>query len=296
MTKQFEINKSTSNNTLISRLEFLVRTERKITHQVLLHIMEVEVRRLYANLGYDSMFSYLTRGLNYSESAAYRRLQSARLLKNLDKSSRESTIASLEEGKLNLSQLSMVQKELRLEKSKENVKSNQAKSEGLQCQNLAHEILTKLENKNTFETQKILSQEFNKPIEIKEVKSPQSDDSVTLTINFSKSEYEELQKAQSLLSHVVTGSQVKDLILLLARKATQKAQSSQVKKQLLMKAHFQCEYQDPVSKNKCGSKYQLQIDHIQPKAYGGLNDLQNLRVLCRTHNLLAAEKAGLSRR
>lgn len=273
--------KHVSNDNLISRLHFLVRSERKMTHQILLHIMEVESRRLYANLGFDSMFSYLTRGLNYSESGAYRRLQSARLLKNLDTPTREATVANLEEGKLNLSQLSLVQKELRSDK--QNLKPKIA----------VKNLLSKIENKSSLETQKILSRELNKPIEKKEIKTPQADESVSITMNFSKEEFEELQKAQSLLSHVAISSQLKELFLVLARKATQKAQSSQVKKQLFTKAYFQCEYQDPVSKHKCGSKYQLQIDHIQPKAYGGSDAIQNLRVLCRTHNLLAAEKAGL---
>ena len=57
-----------SNDDLISRMEKLVRTERKITHLVLLHIAELEERKVYAELGYDGMYSYLTRGLGYSDN------------------------------------------------------------------------------------------------------------------------------------------------------------------------------------------------------------------------------------
>ncbi len=96
-----------SNTELIARLEKLARTERKITHLILWHILEVEERRIYAELGYDGMYSYLTRGLGYSDGSAYRRLQSARLLKHVPHIAEK-----IEAGSLNLSQLTQVQKSL----------------------------------------------------------------------------------------------------------------------------------------------------------------------------------------
>jgi len=75
--------KALSNNDLLNQFNKLVRTERKITHLVLLYIAEIETRKIYADLGFDGMYAYLTRGLGYSEGSAYRRLQSARLLKQV---------------------------------------------------------------------------------------------------------------------------------------------------------------------------------------------------------------------
>ncbi len=34
----------------------------------------------------------------------------------------------------------------------------------------------------------------------------------------------------------------------------------------------------------CGSKYQLELDHIHPKFAGGSDHAENLRLLCRIHN------------
>jgi hypothetical protein len=51
-----------------------------------------------------------------------------------------------------------------------------------------------------------------------------------------------------------------------------------------------CEYVDPQSGRRCGSTYQLEIDHIVPKALGGSDDPSNLRCLCKQHNLLEAER------
>ncbi len=41
---------------------------------------------------------------------------------------------------------------------------------------------------------------------------------------------------------------------------------------------------------RCGSKWDLEIDHIVPFAAGGSNAPDNLRLLCRAHNRHAAEK------
>ncbi len=40
----------------------------------------------------------------------------------------------------------------------------------------------------------------------------------------------------------------------------------------------------------CDSTYQLQIDHRWPRALGGDNKLENLRVLCRIHNIFEAKR------
>jgi DNA-directed RNA polymerase subunit F len=45
-----------------------------------------------------------------------------------------------------------------------------------------------------------------------------------------------------------------------------------------------CQYQHRSSGKRCGSRWQLQIDHIQPVWAKGSNDPSNLRVLCAKHN------------
>ncbi|MGE5084977.1 MAG: hypothetical protein ACM3MG_01655 [Bacillota bacterium] len=175
------------NNELIQRLEKLARTERKITHLVLLHIAEIEERKIYADLGFDGMYSYLTRGLGYSEGSAYRRLQSARLLKQVPTAAEK-----IENGSLNLSQLTQVQKCL-----KESIRNGESVSIE---QTL--EVLSKLENKNSFETQKTLALEMNLPVELHEKVKPQQDESIRLEITLTKEQFAELEQAKILLSHI----------------------------------------------------------------------------------------------
>jgi 5-methylcytosine-specific restriction endonuclease McrA len=50
-----------------------------------------------------------------------------------------------------------------------------------------------------------------------------------------------------------------------------------------------CEFLGP-GDQRCGSRFQTQMDHVIPVALGGTNDVTNLRLLCRTLDLLMAEK------
>ena len=50
-----------------------------------------------------------------------------------------------------------------------------------------------------------------------------------------------------------------------------------------------CTYQSPDGK-RCGSRHNLQVDHIQPYAQGGTHAMSNLRLLCAMHNRLEAER------
>ncbi|KYG67687.1 hypothetical protein AZI85_16975 [Bdellovibrio bacteriovorus] len=189
---------------LTQRLEKLVRTERKITHVILLHINEMESRKLFADMGYDGMFSYLTKHLGYSESSAYRRLQSARLLRQIPL-----VAEKLESGALNLSQLTQVQKCIKEEVRTSGAFLSEAKT---------LKILEEIENKNSFETQKILAAEFKQPIQTHESLKPQADESVRLEVTLTKEEFADLQKARDLLSHVCSDGSWGEVIGALAKK------------------------------------------------------------------------------
>ncbi len=66
---------------LLVKLKNLATEERKITVEILWHLREVERRRLYAEIGYPSLFEYCLKELQYSESAAFRRISAMRALR-----------------------------------------------------------------------------------------------------------------------------------------------------------------------------------------------------------------------
>lgn len=327
-----------SNNELLVRLEKLAKTERKITHLVLWHINEMESRKLYAELGFGSMYEYLTKHLGYGESSAYRRIQSARLLKQIPHLAEK-----LEVGSLNLTQLTQVQKYLKEER----------RLGGSVSLIKAAEVLGKIENKSSFETQRVLALEFNQAIQNHEVVKPQRDQSVRLEITFSEEQMQLLQEVRDLLSHSLPEASWAEVIAFLSRKQIERVKGREkastpapaenkdamqvttdkrtlvsstmqgffnkqalesratqsfftmqkrkyitlkLRRELLQRANHCCEYSDPVSGKKCQSRYQLEIDHRVPLARGGEDLRENLRVLCRTHNLFSARQWGLSQK
>ncbi|MGE5085193.1 MAG: hypothetical protein ACM3MG_02770 [Bacillota bacterium] len=197
-----------SNHELLNRMNKLVQSERKLTHVILCHINEVESRRLYAELGFDSMFKYLTRHCGYGEDSAYRRLQAARLLKKTPEVAQK-----LENGTLNLTQLTQVQKCLKQEiKVGVSIGSEQT----------LH-ILEQIENKSSFETKKVLAVEFNQPIQTHEVVKPQRDESVRLEVTFTDGQMKTLEQVKALLSHTLPDGNWADVIVHLAEKHLQKS-------------------------------------------------------------------------
>ena len=60
---------------------------------------------------------------------------------------------------------------------------------------------------------------------------------------------------------------------------------TEVKRIVWVRAKGKCEFQN------CESSYQLQYDHIKPKALGGTSELENCRLLCRAHNIFVATQA-----
>ncbi len=59
------------------------------------------------------------------------------------------------------------------------------------------------------------------------------------------------------------------------------------------KARGVCEYIDASSGRRCSSSHQLEIEHVKPRAFGGGNELKNLKLFCRAHNQQAAREMGL---
>jgi|GEM_PF-5494736 len=89
------------NRTLVlSEIKNAVSEERRSQLRVLHLLREIESDRHYLAMGYSSLFEFATRELGYSAGAAFRRIQSIRLLKSLP-DSRELE-QKIEEGSLSL--------------------------------------------------------------------------------------------------------------------------------------------------------------------------------------------------
>lgn len=311
-----------SNQELETQLLHFVRQERKLLHLIILHIREVDKRKLYLEKARPSLYEYLVKDLGYSSSAAQRRIEAARLLKDIP------VLADkIQAGSVNLSQIGELSRAI---KQKEKEESLQVSS------NVKQDLLLKIENKNTFETQRILSQELDLRLKPFEVKQVQKDESVHLQITLTKEQYAKLQECKDLAAHLLlkqnAGMDTSDVINVLmdqfikdktrnsktdpthltsqaeptpvfntelvpklittSASAIQRSNKSLTPKtrKTVINAKQCCQYQDPRTQKICGSRFALEIEHIVPKWAQGDHQLENLTVLCSQHNKLIYRK------
>ena len=95
--------KSLSDKELLAEILKLRRREHRTTLEILVHLNEIERRRLHLKLGCSSLFEYCTRHLKYSASAACRRIQTARCVRM-----HPEVYGLLEQEKLNLTTVALV--------------------------------------------------------------------------------------------------------------------------------------------------------------------------------------------
>lgn len=291
------------NEDLLLAVRALVKEERRVTRAILEHINEVERRRLFAELGFSSIFDWLVKDLGYSESAAYRRMQAARVLRAVPEAA-----AKIESGALALTTLSKVQTLIRADEKRTGLKlSPEAKSE----------IVAKVEGCSSRETEKRLAEHFPEVVAQRTSESVRElgKDRVQVSITLTHEQFEKLKRVQQLLSHRSPGASTASVLeaaidVFLERKdplvrkvsarvplgntASGSGRGQAVKPSLrnavFRKAQGQCEYRDVRTGRRCDSTRLLEVDHIWPRALGGGNERENLRVLCRTHNQLMAER------
>lgn len=319
---------------LVEKLEKLVVLEKQTTAEILEYIKEVDRRRLYLQLGHTSLFSYLTRALKYTPSAAQRRIESARLLKEIPELHQD-----LKSGSLNLMQISMMAQGFRQKRRRENsppIESRASHSSHLtignqDSLNLKKEILAKIRNQDLSSTQKILAESLDLPLQHFEVQRVQKDHSVRLEITLSKEQMEDLTRAKELVSHTYSQLTWAELFHLLTKtflaqkdplkkpvinrknrslpapEATERQNTPTAKMDAEARKHIpvsvrrqvfrrdrSCRWKDSKTQEICGSKFQLQIDHRKPRWAGGTNDLENLQLLCASHNQMKYRlEAGL---
>ncbi len=279
-----------TNRELGERLQKLVLSERLMTHELLKLIQLGIERRSYLEMGYSSMFDWLTRGCGYSAAAAIRRIDSAKLFSAVPEVG-----TRLEMGVLNLSSLSKAQSIIRAQEkaSGEKVSTEQ-------------KVLAvgAIENKSTVEAERKLLAMFPAAVSKiqRETRIVIDEKTTRHAFNFNSAAEANLSRARELLSHQLPDASDAEVFayalkFLLDQKDPLRAPKStgdsaaEVRRTVIQDANASCSFKDELTGVICGSRYQVQIDHIVPKALGGTDDPSNLRVLCRQHNMFMADQS-----
>lgn len=298
-----------SNNELLDLIKNKSQEEKHLTLEVIQLIREVEMRRLFLELGYGSLFDYVTKELGYEETSAVRRISAARLIKVIPEL--EQKVA---EGRLSLSSLNQAQSFFRRE---EKLQSKKLSVESKK------EVLELLENKSTREVQKILIQLSPNQITLKESRRVISEELIEVKVIISDKLKNKLDKLKNLLSHTnpsmtqaellekladiallkldpETKSKKQNLKTLPAAPQVQKKISksnltgryipSTIKQEVYIRDKGCCTYTDQQTERRCTSRHLLQYDHIKPMALNGETSIANLRLLCFQHHRLITEK------
>ena len=291
---------------LVQNLREKSKQEQRISLEVITLIRKVDERKLFLKLGFSSLFDFVTKDLGYEPSSAMRRIQAARLMREIPQV--EEKIKTKE---LSLSVISQAQTFFRkVSKTTGKKVSRQEK----------HEVLGLLENKSSREAEVELAK-IN-PVVVKQTEKVRSltEDLKELKVVFDQETWEKLDELKSRLSHQNADLSYQGLIKLLVEKTHKsvvgKASSTheqpakkpcrapaavsvvekqprnskrapiptKVKRHIWHRDQGQCQYKDSNSNQICGSKYYLEIDHLHRVRHGGGNDPENLRLLCRAHN------------
>ena len=329
-----------SKEELLNHAKHLAAEDHRISLQLVECLRECERRMLYSELGYGSLWQFAVEHLYLSESSAYLRISTMRLIRENPK-----VISSLESGKLSLSNASQLHSFFRSEKKQGKAHSDQDREKiiesvtGLskkECErtlltlapeslpqereriisenktelklivdqalmeklkrlqeHLAHrlpqatygelleylaaEALDRLEKKKrgSDKAEKILSQPSLRPDEVKSPEHPGIIEPALVLDSLEESSMKDMENG--IHESPSRSGKSRPYISVVTRRT------------LWKRAQGQCERVSEEG-TRCSSRYKLEIDHINPLATQGSNDISNLRYTCRQCNLYEAQK------
>jgi 5-methylcytosine-specific restriction endonuclease McrA len=318
---------NTKDMDLVARTRNLRDTEHASLTELLQHLIEIEKRRLDLDMGFRSLFDYCVNDLEYSASAAGRRIQAARCIHRYPV-----VLEMLEKHELSLTTISQIEPIL----TDENYQS----------------ILERVRGASQRDVEKVAC-EFRPPLKLKDRvrpvvvaemtaarNDPDAGPTAKLTkkmlVQFLASEelVEKFEQVKVLLSAGNPSLSFADVVEVLAneyldrhspaarqerrearqeskqnghnepekrsaspdsrRRECEKTQPRHIPKQvrdfIFIRDENRCTFR-AADGTRCTATRGLQIDHIKPVANGGEHDLKNLRLLCATHNRRSAELA-----
>jgi len=301
---------SIANDELLTKLVALSANERSAVAEVVLYLHQLDKRGLYRDAGFSSLFAYCREKLKYSEGATCRRIVAARAL-----STSPEIYELLREGKISLCTINQVSRAI-TEENKDQI----LKAVPGQTSSQVQKILVEYGVAQKAKREKIMAKKVKVPASVdlfSEREEEKEERGYSVTLELTEGEMELVHEARRMLGK----GQIKDVLLKGAHDIKRKARvksdkkepkatttsavieaetfkpkkqsryiSAAVKREVALRDKNQCTYCSPDG-HRCTERYRLEYDHIQPFALGGSNEAHNLRLVCRAHNSLYAERA-----
>jgi len=302
---------------LIEKIKGLRGSEREIVAELVKTLSEIYSQKLFRTAGYSSLYSFCTEALGYSSGAAWRRCAAARVVLSTPE-----VLLQLSSGKLTLCAVAELSKVL----NKQNSSTLLTEAVGLRREELQvlvaqHQPVNATPKKK--ETVRVRRVESPDELPLLSSLSAPADSNrlYTVTLELTEEEMSLIHQAQEMLCT----AKLKDTVLCAAKRivrgqekleqlrekrALRKECASQarrtnsdnhgdklrsryipvdVKHAVTRRNGKQCSYISPDGVRCCERKG-LELDHITPFSRGGGNTEDNLRLVCKTHNLMYAEQ------
>ena len=307
---------------LLAELPRIAARDRATTAELLAHLAEAELRRLYAAAGYPSMVAYCVGHLRYSEAAAEKRVHAARVANKYPV-----LFEMLADGRLSLTTVLVLIPALKMGN--------------------AHELIAAAAGKSRSEIEWLLAQRFPRPDVFawgtesasgdsgnepapgqlapslapgtrsfpvpspSATMTPLGDARVALQVTVSRATQQKLQRAKELLGFEVADNDtaavleraLEALIVTLEKRRLGRHTKHRAGHAQGDSRHVPSALREAVAEHdgeqcafvsddghRCESRHALEFDHILPLAKGGVTRADNLRLLCPAHNQYEADR------
>ena len=301
-----------TNDALIAGLKSLAARGRAITVDLILHLIELEKRRLHRAAGYTSMFAYCRGELLLSEHEAYHRIQAARTARRFPV-----VLEMLTAGQLSLTTVKLLAPHLTAANHAEVLASAQGMSRR-QVERLVAALAPQPDVPVTVRRLPSSPAPAMLP-DAPTVSAPSraeiaalSPDRYKMQLTISGATLEKLELAKELLSHAVPSGDAEAILEraltllvddLMKKKfaATRHPRTgtatvpgsrrvpAEVQRAVHLRDGGRCAFVS-AGGHRCGSRAFLEFHHVRPYAHGGPATVDNIELRCRSHNLHEWEK------
>ena len=190
--------KQLTDQQLHHKMVFTSQKEREITAQMISMIAEAAKRRFFLDLGFGTLFDYMTIGLHYSPAAAQRRISAARITEEVPE-----VKSQILDGSLTLSTLAQAEKFFRNEQKNDHALNLDEKKT----------VLQKLENKSSREAERTLLEMSSAPEELQPEKTkPINAEFTQVTLNANSEFMALLEESRGLLGHQMPDASIAEVL------------------------------------------------------------------------------------
>ncbi len=308
---------------LHSRVSNLMQRERECTLAILDHLVEINRRKLYCDRGHSSLFAYVTDELGYSTASAVRRIGAVRAITLHPPfrdmiATRETTLSALSAVSRDITadNAGMIAKQL----NGATIKDAQLLSSELRGGVIVREKIRPVAIRSPEQPTRLHIRSgcdsSARPVpNINVAPKPSSIPGYALEFAIDAPTMALVERAMALASNRPGGKPTTAELFAMSlevfldkydperREARRKKRAAGKSKdkvgsralpqatrdRVFVRDGGRCTFRSP-DNVRCNARHHLHVDHIVPRANGGSNAIDNLRLLCATHNRYEARR------